>query len=209
MALRITNPAVVGKVECLAKATGLSKTAVVQRALDRLLGETMAKSDGDQGAVALLKQLDRIPDRADAFDPMEWGRTQPAAMIAVDTSALVAIAFAEPEHEAFMQAIKTAGKALVRRVSVVETRMVIHGRRGQRAVILLDDLLRLPMFELVAPSPSEMDAAFVAYGNGSGRPAGLNFVDVFSYALAKVRGLPLHYEGNDLAHTDMASALGV
>jgi len=133
-------------------------------------------------------------------------------MIAVDTSALVVIAFAEPEREAFMQAIKIAGKALVSTVSVVETRMVIHGRRGQRAVILMDDLLRLPMFELVAPSLSEMDAAyaaFVAYGKGSGHPAGLNFGDVFSYALAKVRGLPLLYKGNDFAHTDIASALAV
>jgi ribonuclease VapC len=133
-------------------------------------------------------------------------------MIAVDTSALVAIAFAEPEREAFMQAIKMAGKALVSTVSVVETRMVIHGRRGQRAVILMDDLLRLPMFELVAPSAPEMDAAyaaFVAYGKGSGHPAGLNFGDVFSYALAKVRGLPLLYKGNDFAHTDIASALAM
>lgn len=133
-------------------------------------------------------------------------------MIAVDTSALVAIAFAEPEREAFMQAIKIAGKALVSTVSVVEARMVIHGRRGQRAVILMDDLLRLPMFELVAPSPPEMDAAyaaFVAYGKGSGHPAGLNFGDVFSYALAKVRGVPLLYKGNDFAHTDIASALAV
>jgi ribonuclease VapC len=73
-------------------------------------------------------------------------------MIAVDTSALVAIAFAEPERDAFMQAIKMAGKSLVSTVSVVETRMVIHGRRGQRAVILMDDLLRLPMFDMVRPA---------------------------------------------------------
>ena len=44
-------------------------------------------------------------------------------MIVVDTSALLAIAFAEPEREAFLQAIMTAGKALVSTVSVVETRM--------------------------------------------------------------------------------------
>jgi ribonuclease VapC len=131
-------------------------------------------------------------------------------MIAVDTSALVAIAFAEPEREAFLQTIKIADKALISTVSVVEARMVIHGRRGQRAVILMNDLLRLPMFELVAPSVPEMDAAyaaFVAYGKGSGHPAALNFGDVFSYALAKVRGLPLLYKGNDFAQTDIASAL--
>ena len=131
-------------------------------------------------------------------------------MIVVDTSALVAIAFAEPEREAFLQAIKMADKALISTVSVVEARMVIHGRRGQRAVILMDDVLCLPMFELVAPSAPEMDAAyaaFVAYGKDSGHPAGLNFGDVFSYALAKVRGLPLLYKGDDFVHTDIASAL--
>ena len=133
-------------------------------------------------------------------------------MIAVDTSALVAIAFAEPEREAFLQAIKIADKTLISTVSAVETRMVVHGRRGQRAVILMDDFLRLPMFELVAPGAPEMDAAyaaFVAYGKGSGHPAGLNFGDVFGYALAKVRGLPLMYKGDDFAHTDIASALTV
>lgn len=133
-------------------------------------------------------------------------------MIAVDTSALVAIAFAEPEREAFLQAIKIADKTLISTVSAVETRMVVHGRRGQRAVILMDDFLRLPMFELVAPGAPEMDAAyaaFVAYGKGSGHPAGLNFGDVFSYALAKVRRLPLLYNGDDFAHTDIASALTV
>lgn len=72
MALQIANPVVVGKVERLAKATGLSKTAAVERALDRLLGETMPNSDGDRRVAALLAQLDRIPERADAFNPMEW-----------------------------------------------------------------------------------------------------------------------------------------
>jgi ribonuclease VapC len=133
-------------------------------------------------------------------------------MIVVDTSALVAVAFAEPERDAFLQAMEIAGKVLISTVSVVEACMVIHGRRGQRAVILLDDLLRLPLFELVSPSTPEMDAAyaaFVAYGKGSGHPAGLNFGDVFSYALAKVRGLPLLYKGDDFAQTDIASALAV
>lgn len=72
MALQIANPVVVGKVERLAKATGLSKTAVVERALDRLLGETMVKTDSDKRVAALLAQLDRVPDRADAFDPKDW-----------------------------------------------------------------------------------------------------------------------------------------
>lgn len=131
-------------------------------------------------------------------------------MIVVDTSAIVALAFGESEREAFAAAIEQADVALISLVSVVEARMVVHGRRGQRAVVLVDDLLRLPSFEIVPPGVAEMDAAyaaFVAFGRGSGHPAGLNFGDVFSYALAKVRGLPLLYKGEDFAHTDAMSAL--
>ena len=130
-------------------------------------------------------------------------------MIVIDTSAVVAIAFAEPERDAFVRAIDQADQALISTVSVVEARLVVHGRRGQRAVVLLDDLLRLPVFEMVPPSVAETDAAyaaFVAYGKGSGHPAGLNFGDLFGYALAKVRGLPLLFKGNDFSETDIDQA---
>jgi ribonuclease VapC len=131
-------------------------------------------------------------------------------MIVVDTSAIVAIAFGEPEREAFVRAIEQSDKALISTVSAVEARMVVHGRRGQRAVVLVDDLLLLPVFELISPGRLETDAAysaFVAFGKGSGHTASLNFGDLFSYALAKVRGLPLLYKGDDFAQTDVRSAL--
>jgi antitoxin VapB len=72
MALQIANPAVVSKVQRLAKATGLSKTAVVERAVDRLLSEMVSTPDHAERICALLAQLDRIPDRTDAFDPLLW-----------------------------------------------------------------------------------------------------------------------------------------
>jgi len=131
-------------------------------------------------------------------------------VIVADTSAIIAIVFAEPEREAFIDVIRRAQRVLVSTVSVVEARMVVHGRRGERAVVLVDDLLRLPMFELSPPGIAEMDAAyaaFVAFGKGSGHPAALNFGDVFGYALAKVRGLPLLYKGADFSETDIASAV--
>lgn len=128
-------------------------------------------------------------------------------MIVADTSALAAIAFAEPERDAFVRIIHRAERVLVSTATALETRMVVHSRRGQAAVVLVDDLLRLPKFELVPPGEAEMNAAyaaFVAYGKGSGHPAGLNFGDVFSYALAKVRDLPLLFKGDDFAQTDIA-----
>lgn len=131
-------------------------------------------------------------------------------MIVADTSAIVAIAFAEPEREAFVQVLQSADRVLISSVSVVEARMVVHGRRGERAVVLVDDLIRLPMFEVVPPGQAEADAAFaafVAFGKGSGHAAALNFGDVFSYALAKVRGLPLLFKGDDFSETDIVSAV--
>ena len=74
MALQIANPAVVRKIEMLARATGLTKTAAVEKAVDRLLAEQ--NLDQPAGAWdqfdAILAQIDQIPDVPDAFDPLEW-----------------------------------------------------------------------------------------------------------------------------------------
>ena len=131
-------------------------------------------------------------------------------MIAVDTSALVAIGLGEPERAQYLSIIRDSSKALISTVSVVETRMVIFGRMGIRAAVMIDDLLGLRRFEITPPSHADMDAAhaaFLAFGKGSGHPASLNFGDVFSYALAKVRDLPLLYKGNDFGETDLRSAV--
>ena len=131
--------------------------------------------------------------------------------IAIDTSALVAIAFDEPECEAFEGAIVTADQVLVSTVTVVEARMVIHGRKGPAGLATLDAIIGSRKFEIVPPGHDEIDiahAAFVAYGKGGGHRAQLNFGDLFSYALAKSRGAPLLYKGDDFVHTDIAAAVG-
>ncbi len=72
MALHIANPIVVRKIEALARATGLSKTAAVEKAVDRLLAE---HAPGEEGVWAqfddILAQLDRVPDLPNGFDPLE------------------------------------------------------------------------------------------------------------------------------------------
>lgn len=71
MPLQIANPVVVAKVERLAKATGLSKTALVERAVDQLaLSSSRTKETGRMKA--LVAHFALIPDRLDAFDPLEW-----------------------------------------------------------------------------------------------------------------------------------------
>jgi ribonuclease VapC len=129
-------------------------------------------------------------------------------MIAVDTSAIVAIVLNEPERAGFLKAIQTAAVALISTVSVVETKMVLFGRRGPRAVVFVDDLFRLPMFEITPPGAADMDAHSrrSLLGRGSGHPAALNFGDVFAYAMAKVRNLPLLFKGGYFAETDLRPA---
>jgi antitoxin VapB len=73
VALQIANPEVVKKVVRLAQVTGLSKTAAVELAVDRFMREAaQTRSHPANGFGVLLAQLDQVPDRADAFDPLEW-----------------------------------------------------------------------------------------------------------------------------------------
>ncbi|MDR1227764.1 MAG: type II toxin-antitoxin system VapB family antitoxin [Azoarcus sp.] len=72
MPLQIADPVVVDKVERLARATGLNKTAAVEQAVDRLLREAEGVVQPAASLVALLEQFDRLPDRADAHDPLSW-----------------------------------------------------------------------------------------------------------------------------------------
>lgn len=137
------------------------------------------------------------------------GRVGIARVIAVDTSAILAIVFGESERDAFVDVIERAGRALVAAPTLLESRMVVYGRKGPRAVALLDRMLREPGFETVATGQAEIAIAgdaFIAFGKGSGHPAALNFGDVFAYALAKSRRVPLLYKGDDFPLTDVEPA---
>ena len=74
VALQIANPVVVSKIEALARATGLTKTAAVEAAVDRLLAERNAGKPSDvwQRFDAILDQIDRIPEVENPADPLEW-----------------------------------------------------------------------------------------------------------------------------------------
>jgi len=75
MAMQIANPTVIAKIEALAKAAGLTKTAAVEKAVDVLLAE---RKKGTQAGEpwhrvdAILKQIDLVPDLASPFDALEW-----------------------------------------------------------------------------------------------------------------------------------------
>lgn len=126
----------------------------------------------------------------------------------IDTSALVAIAFNEPEAKGFRERIADDPVRLISAATVLEATMVIETRLGEAGGGELDLWLHKANVEIVALTADHADQARRAWRRfGKGRhPAGLNFGDCFAYALAKATGEPLLYKGNDFAQTDIRAA---
>lgn len=128
-------------------------------------------------------------------------------MIAVDTSSLVAVVLGEPEAERHLDRLRH-GPAQLSSVSLVEATIVVDARQGADAVRDLE-LLVDATIDIVAVDVAHARAAVAAWRRfGRGRhPAGLNFGDCFSYALARLADAPLLYKGDDFTQTDIAAAL--
>jgi ribonuclease VapC len=140
---------------------------------------------------------------------MSSASTGGAGLIAVDTSALVAIAWREPGYEALLTQLGQA-KIIIGGPTLVDTHMVLTGRRSIDPFLFLNGLLQDPLWSVIPCGLAHFHAAcdaFERYGKGGGHPAQLNFGDCLSYAVAKVADVPLLYAGRDFARTDIAPAL--
>jgi ribonuclease VapC len=128
-------------------------------------------------------------------------------MIVIDTSAVFAIAALESERDAFVDRLD-AEKAIMSAVTYVETVMVLTGRSKRLAIARVDELIRMFGIEIVSVDRHIAVAAVDAFDRfGKGRHAArLNLSDCFSYALAKVRNVPLLFKGGDFARTDIVPA---
>jgi ribonuclease VapC len=126
----------------------------------------------------------------------------------IDTSAIVAIALNEPEAPAFEQRIADDPVRLISAATVLEAAMVLETRLGEPGGSELDLWLHKVGVDIVAVEPEHADQARRAWRRyGKGRhPAGLNFGDCFSYALAAMTGEPLLFKGDDFARTDLRPA---
>lgn len=129
--------------------------------------------------------------------------------IALDTSALAAVVFGEPDAERCAAVmVASSGDCLVSAATLVEAGLVIEAKQGPTATQDLHLLLDQIGAHVV---PLDAEAAAVAVGAwrrfGRGRhPAGLNLGDCFSYAVAKIAGAPLLFKGDDFTKTDISQA---
>lgn len=129
-------------------------------------------------------------------------------MIALDSSALVAILLAEPEKDRFFRLIAN-NDCIIGAPTSFETAMVARAKMSARHVKDLYQILHLnnvSTVEFTRTHGQVADTAFERFGKGRGHRAQLNFGDCMAYAVAKVASIPLLYKGNDFAHTDIVPA---
>jgi ribonuclease VapC len=127
-------------------------------------------------------------------------------IIAVDASALVAIALGEPEALAIDACLQAASAAYIAPVNVVEAGLALVLRNGHFTRAQFGEWLEaLRLEERDVPGRSAL-STYLTYGRGV-HPAGLNLGDCFAYALARQLDAPLLYKGRDFIHTDVHSAL--
>lgn len=127
----------------------------------------------------------------------------------VDASALVAILKREPGWDAFAKALDVANRPRMSASTYLEFSIVVDSWKSPALSRRVDELIE--QFHVIIEPFTEAQAkiarqAYRDYGKGSGHPAGLNFGDCFSYALAREKREPMLWKGDDFGHTDIRSA---
>lgn len=127
----------------------------------------------------------------------------------IDSSAIVAILFDEPEAQSLLLQIAVADVCRLSSASLVEVGIVLRRDRAAPRRAAFAEMLRLFSIKIEPVTEEQAYLAIDAYdrfGKGTGHPAGLNYGDCLSYALAKQSGEPLLFKGNDFPHTDLEAA---
>lgn len=119
---------------------------------------------------------------------------------------MLAILLAEEEALDFRDLMGEAGRALVSAGTAIEFAAVASRDDDLFAAALA--FLNEPFIDIEPVSAAQAAVAAEAYRRyGKGHhPAGLNLGDIFAYALARERGVPLLFKGDDFSQTDIEDA---
>jgi ribonuclease VapC len=129
--------------------------------------------------------------------------------LVVDTSALLAVLLLEDDAAAYAEALGLAAELRMAAPTWLETAMVATVRSGADGYRELSRFIDELHIEIVPADRLLVEGAFEGWRRfGKGRhPAGLNYGDCFSYALATARNEPLLFKGGDFALTDVTPAI--
>jgi ribonuclease VapC len=126
----------------------------------------------------------------------------------LDTSALVAILYGEPEARDFVERVHGADVCRISVANHVELSMVVESQLGSNGMRQTEAFLRRAGVVVEPVTIEQGDLArqaFLDFGKGRHK-AGLNFGDCFAYALSRATGEPLLFKGDDFARTDIRRA---
>ena len=129
-------------------------------------------------------------------------------MIAVDTSALMAVILAEPESPACIDALSANDEILISAATLAEAHIVADRRNVGH--LMRSMIAGLPIATVPCSAETAMRVAEIYSRWGKGRhPARLGLIDCFSYDVATEHQCPLLFVGADFARTDIVSALAL
>ncbi len=123
-------------------------------------------------------------------------------MIAVDTSAIVAVLQQEEEAEDLISIIEADDQPLMSAATFAELHAVMKHKGGDAAQEIADRFIEIAGIQIVSLTPQQAEIACAAYRE---YPV-LNLGDSYAYALAKDKEIPLSYKGNDFSRTDIDTA---
>jgi ribonuclease VapC len=123
-------------------------------------------------------------------------------MIAVDTSALMAIILDEPAADVCQAVLETNKDVLMSAGTMTEAMVVAAGRKVSPRMIRLIADFGFEIIPVTAASARRIGDIYARWGKGI-HPAGLNFGDCFAYDVAKEHACPLLFVGGDFAKTDV------
>lgn len=127
-------------------------------------------------------------------------------MIAVDTSALMAVLLLEPAAQSCKNALQADSDIVISAGTLAETLVVASRRNLSEQVLRLVDELNFDVIPVTAATARRIEQAYSQWGKGV-HPASLNLGDCFAYDVAVQHGCKLLYVGQDFAKTDIESAL--
>jgi len=126
----------------------------------------------------------------------------------LDTSAIIAVLQNEPESDGLISSMQNAEKLRISVASVVEAGIVMYARYGDAGELEIDQFIHRLNISIVPVTAEQADlarSAYRKYGKGI-HPAGLNYGDCFSYALAISLQEKLLFVGEDFSKTDVEMA---
>lgn len=128
------------------------------------------------------------------------------SVIAVDTSALMAVLLREPDAGACITALDEAEEIVISAATLAEALVVSRLRSTGAEMEQLIEELSCEVAPVTEAFAGRVARAYARWGKGV-HPASLNFGDCVAYALAEERACPLLFVGDDFARTDIVAAL--